>query len=128
MLFFWFLLITVSGLTVAALACLLWVVLHKVLCSKLDPLLFRRPYFQKTELANYRYWPLNILRSANYSYLIAFPSLAKRKRFAGFDEALQVGPILKLACRVHITLIFLGGIYFCVYFGYIGWALILYKG
>jgi len=41
----------------------LWAVLHKLLPPKLDPILFREPWFQKSELVNYQFFPLSLIRS-----------------------------------------------------------------
>jgi hypothetical protein len=122
-----FLVILAVSLVVAALAYLMWFALHRTLCPKLDPILFRAPYFSKSELTNYLYWPLSSLRSLNYVYLVAAPKMARRKRFKAFTQDVPVGRGVRVACKVHMTLMVLGVLMFFVYFGYLGWALFLYR-
>jgi len=68
----------------------LWAILHKLLPPKLDPILFKEPWFQKSELVNYQFFPLSLIRSLNYSYLITWPSMAKRRRFKGVNLNLPI--------------------------------------
>ncbi|SRR5690606_11275336 len=100
----------------------LWIILHNILCPKLDHILFKEPYFKKSELVNYGDWPLSFLKSMNYVYLIAAPSLAKRKRFKGSNEHLPIGPILKFICKVEFCLMLCGGLMCIVFFSYMGIA------
>lgn len=94
----------------AALYLTLWALLHTILPSRLDALLFRSPWFQPSELSNYQVFPLSLIRSLNYSYLVAFPGLAKRKRFRGADFELPVNPGIRFLCRVHISTGFAGAV------------------
>lgn len=101
-----------------------WVVLHKILSRRLDPILFREPFFKKSELANYRVFPLSALKSLSYIYLIAKPKWAKKKRFAGLkvDGSLPVSGPIRVACKIHFTLMLFGGVFAIVFFAFIIWA------
>lgn len=101
-----------------------WVVLHKILSRRLDSLLFREPFFNKSELINYRVFPLSALKSFAYIYLIAKPAWAKKKRFAGFDEDgnLPITRPIRVACKVHFFLMLFGGVFAILFFTFITWA------
>lgn len=118
-----FLVLLFGVLVLMAGAYILWLYLHLTLCRKLDPILFREPYFRSSELINYRYWPLNALRSLNYIYLLALPAMAKKKRFNGFNLELPVGLWLKALAKVQLLLLIsmvLWGVGFLVF---MSWAL-----
>lgn len=115
-----FLVILFAGLLVGATAYPLWFVLHKRLTRKLDSVLFREPYFNKQELTNYLVWPLSMIRSLNYIYLIALPQWAKKKRFKGFNQHLPVSQSEVLACRAETVLVILGALLFVLFFGFGG--------
>lgn len=122
-----FVVIAIFGLAVAIAAYSLWAVLHNILCKKLDPILFKEPYFQKSELVNYLCWPLSSLRSMNYITLIAAPSIAKRKRFSGFDGSLPVGRKLRAMCKVQFLLMLTLVLFFFVFFGYMTVVIIAFS-
>lgn len=115
-----FFIITVVGLVIVFTVYPLWIALHNVLCKRLDPILFREPYFQKAELVNYLCWPLSYLRSFNYVFLIASPTFAKRKRFRGFDGEIPVRGMLVVLCKLHFSLMILLSAFFFIFFGYGG--------
>jgi len=94
----------------------LWAILHKLLPPKLDPVLFKEPWFQKSELVNYQFFPLSLIRSLNYSYLIAWPSMAKRRRFRGVDQDLPVSAIMTTLCKIHISVGVIGTLIAIPYF------------
>lgn len=100
----------------------LWLVLHTLLTKKLDPILFKEPYFQRSELTNYRVFPLSALRSFAYIYLVAAPRWAKKKRFKGFNEPLPITKNIKIACKIQFAMMLFGSIYFIVFFTFVGWA------
>lgn len=120
-----FLVILFAGLFVGATAYPLWFILHIRLTRKLDSLLFREPYFKKQELTNYLVWPLSMIRSLNYIYLIALPRWADKKRFKGFNQHLPVSQSEILACRVEAVLVILGALLFLLFFGF-GGAVVLF--
>lgn len=101
----------------------LWAVLHKMLPPVLDPLLFREPWFQKSELVNYQFFPLSLIRSLNYSYLLAWPDMAKRRRFKGLDRKLPVRAGVIVLCRIHISAAFSGTLVAIFYFSIALYAL-----
>lgn len=121
-----FIVIMAIGLLIALTLYPLWIVLHQILPKRLDAILFKEPYFQKSELVNYQCWPLSYLKSMNYIYLIAAPSLAKKKRFKGFNEPLPIGPGLRVACKLNFSLLMAGMLMFFVFFGYMGVALLIF--
>lgn len=82
----------------------LWAILHYYLTPRLDGELFRKPFFHSSELVNYQVFPLSLLRSLNYIFLIAWPSAAKRKRFRGFSEELDLSRWVVVLCRMQIVI------------------------
>lgn len=122
-----FLGIMAAGLLVGVIFYPLWAVLHQILPKKLDRLLFRKPYFKETELINYQFFPMSLIKSINYIYLIAFPRWAKRRRFKSLNSPLPVGKMLKILCKIQFCVGLLGLVLFFVFFGYLGIA-IIFKG
>jgi hypothetical protein len=104
----------------------LWAVLHKPLCQQLDKILFREPYFQKSELANYQFFPLSLLKSLNYIGLVAAPCLLKKKRFGGFSGEVPISRPVRLACKLCFSFFVLLAIMFFVYFGYGAWVFVAF--
>ncbi|MBU3068580.1 hypothetical protein KOI40_02050 [Aestuariicella sp. G3-2] len=74
------------------LALIIVVPLHISLCKRLDPLLFKEPYFQQSELGIYNSWPLSIIRSTSYMLLITWPKLVK-KRFNKLNTDIYPNPL-----------------------------------
>lgn len=107
-LFWMFSIMLVTVLAVGFMFYPLWIILHHILSKRLDNILFREPYFQQSELKNYLHWPLSYIKSINYIYLIATPSLAKRKRFKGLNEPLPIGKATVFACRFELFLMLFG--------------------
>lgn len=122
-----FMIICAIGFVVCIIAYFLWIILHKILGPKLDGILFREPYFQKAELINYQVWPLSLVKSINYIYLVAIPGWAKKRRFKGLNEELPVGRALKIACKIQFSAMFIGAIMFFVFFGYMGIAIYFFS-
>lgn len=120
-----FLIIAVIILSASIIGYPLWMVIHHILCKKLDSILFREPYFQKSEPVNYLCWPLSCIRSLNYIGLLAAPRISKRSRFRGFDEPLPVGCALEVACKVQFSLMLVLAVMFFGFFGF-GGAVILF--
>lgn len=116
MLFHVFLGLMGLGALIGLVYFLLWAVLHRLLPPKLDPILFREPWFKKSELVNYQFFPLSLIRSLNYSYLIAWPRMAKHRRFKGFDRNLPVSAGIIVLCKVHMSAAFLGTLVAIFYF------------
>ncbi|WP_404364567.1 hypothetical protein [Marinobacter sp.] len=103
-----------------------WIVLHKVLSKKLDGYIFKEPYFSRSEMINYRSFPLSLVKSINYIYLVAFPRWAKRKRFQALNEDLPVGNMLTIVCQLHFSLGLVGLVLFFILFIYLGITVLLY--
>lgn len=121
-----FLFIMLSAAVLCAVYYPLWGILHKVLPRRLDAQLFRKPFFNDAELINYRVFPLSLVKSLNYSYLIAIPGMAKRKRFKKLDEKIRVNPVIRIACIIHIWSALLGTVTFFAIFGYGGFLYFYY--
>lgn len=121
-----FLGIVAAALLIGAIFYPLWAILHKILPKKLDKILFRKPYFKEAELYNYQFFPLSLVKSINYIYLIAFPRWAKRKRFKGLDTSLPVGTTVRILCKIQFSVGLIGLVMFFVFFAYLGIALLVY--
>lgn len=104
----------------------LWFILHRILSERLDPILLREPYFQKSEQLNCLVWPLSYWKSGIYFTLVAAPNISRRKRFKGLDEALPVGAMLTIACKVQFWLMVSGGVLGVVWFCYLVWGAYIY--
>ncbi|MGD8177384.1 hypothetical protein, partial [Marinimicrobium sp. ARAG 43.8] len=85
-------------------AIIIGIVLHNTLINRLDPLLFKRPYFQEKELLLYVTWPFSFLKTAGYIMLITCPKAAKWKRFKGFDKNVPVGKPLVVLSYIEVAL------------------------
>lgn len=99
----------------------LWYILHRFLSKRLDPLLLKEPYFTRAEQFNYQFFPLYLVKAINYVYLVAWPTLAKKKRFKGLNHELPISPALRAACIVLFSLMLFGTLVFLVWL-----ALMLY--
>lgn len=100
----------------------LWFVLHKILSKRLDSILFKEPYFKRSELSNYLVFPLSSLKSLAYIYLIAIPAWAKKKRFKGFSDPLPVSTPIIVACKIQFSLMLFGLVFAVVFFSFIVWS------
>lgn len=125
MIFLGFLYLMGSGFLVALVFYPMWVVLHRILSGDLDETLFREPFFDEAELERYRYFPLSLVKSINYIYLIAYPRWAQKRRFKELERQLPVSRGIRALCKVHFTLGILGTLLFVVAAIYLGAALIL---
>lgn len=82
----------------------IWHVLHIMLCKKYDDLLFRKPYFRKTELEVYSSWPLGLFRSMGYILLLAVPSIATKRRFKNVVLDRSNVHYLVLLCKLFLLI------------------------
>jgi len=121
-----FLCIMLTGGVLSAVYYPLWGILHKVLPQRLDTHLFRKPFFNDAELINYQFFPLSLVKTLNYSYLIALPRMAKRKRFKKLNKEVRLNPVVRIACVIHIWCALLGTATFFAIFGYGGWLYFFY--
>ncbi|WP_111641128.1 hypothetical protein [Marinimicrobium alkaliphilum] len=108
--------------SVVPFAFILWYALHLVLSPRLDPLLFKDPYFTRSEQVSYQCFPLSFLKSGNYVYLLVAPSLAKKRRFKGLSEPVPVGRVMRIVCVVQLSLMCLGSLVGILWFLLMGYA------
>jgi len=66
---------------------------------------------------NYQFFPLSLIRSLNYSYLIAWLSMAGRRRFKGLKQKLPVSAVASVHCKIHISVGLIGTLAGIFYFG-----------
>lgn len=86
----------------------IWAYLHKTMAKSLDKELFREPHFQPKELLNYRFFPLSLVKSLNYIFLIAIPRLAIHRRFKTLTGPPKVPKSTRVLCKLVVTLQFMG--------------------
>lgn len=113
-------LIICSALILGLLYIPVWAVLHHYLTPRLDPQLFRQPFFHASELVNYRLFPLSLLRSLNYIFLIGWPSLARRRRFRELSDKVSVSRWAVMLCRLQIGMVIVGLALAVAFFGWGG--------
>lgn len=113
-------LIVCSALILGTIYIPVLVVLHYHLTPRLDPQLFRKPFFQASELVNYQSFPLSLLRSLNYIFLIGWPSLARRRRFREFSGKVIVSWWAVVLCRIQVGIVFAGLVLALAFFGWGG--------
>ncbi|MGD8177439.1 hypothetical protein [Marinimicrobium sp. ARAG 43.8] len=97
----------IPAIPLVLLSVIFGIVLHNTLISRLDPILFKEPYFHKKELNTYVVWPLTILKTVGYILLVTSPKMAKWKRFKGFSGTLPVGKSLIVLCYIELVLLFM---------------------
>ncbi len=114
--------------------------MHNLLSRRLDPILFREPWFNATQLVMFSSWPLSFIKTINYMFLIGYPDITlKVSRFTNtnrftnrissrfkdlrLNDVPPVQPSLKIACKIYTILhlllvtigvfmfLFLGGVY-----------------
>lgn len=83
-------------------------ILHRLLSSRLDPILFKDPYFNRAEQINYRFFPLYLVKAINYIYLVAWPTMAKKRRFKGLETPLPISKALRATCIFQFSLMVFG--------------------
>lgn len=79
--------------------------LHYILLVRLDPILFKEPYFHKKELPVFSVWPFSMIKALMYILLVTWPKLAKCKRFKGVDRPLPIGRGIVLSCYIELVLL-----------------------
>ena len=129
-----------SGLVLSFILLLFVLVMHNILGRRLDPILFREPWFNATQLVMFASWPLSFIKSINYMFLIGYPNITLKvsrftntnrftkrlsSRFNGLHlkDVPPVQPSLKIACKIYTILhlltaiigvsmfLFIGGVY-----------------
>lgn len=94
--------------TIGAIYLPLLYILHRLLSSRLDPILFKDPYFNRAEQINYRFFPLYLVKAFQYIGLVAWPSMAKKRRFKGLETPLPIGKGLRATCIFQFSLMIFG--------------------
>lgn len=127
-------LVDLLGISMLVLACLaaflaitcypLWYILHRVLSKRLDPLLLKEPYFNRAEQFNYQFFPLYLVKAVNYIALVAWPTLAKKRRFRGLREELPIGSSLRAVCIIQFSLMWIGALAFLVWISIVIYVLV----
>lgn len=80
-------------------------IMHTVLTRRLDPLLFKEPWFNATQLVTFQSWPLSFIKTVIYMFLIAYPNyIRKKKRFNGLEQVPDVKPSIIIASKLYTTL------------------------
>ncbi len=98
-----------GGLALAVVLILYANVMLIILSRRLDPILFREPWFSSAEMVMYSSWPLSLFKVSQYMLLFTFPNASKRKRFIGLKQSLPVGKSIRIASKVYsyMTILFL---------------------
>lgn len=123
--FIGFLYLMGAGFLVALIFYPTWAILHRILSWRLDSVLFRKPFFDQGELEKYRYFPLSLVKSINYVFLIAYPGWARKRRFKELDQQVEVSRGIRVLCKFHFTLGLLGALLFVIAALYLGVGLII---
>jgi|SRR5690625_159062 len=105
----------------------LWYILHRVLSKRLDPLLLKEPYFNRAEQFNYQFFPLYLVKAVNYIALVAWPTLAKKRRFKGSREDLPISPALRAVCIIQFTLMWIGALAYLVLMALVTYTWIVFE-
>jgi len=107
-----------ASLILGSILLLLLIVMHGFLCRLLDPILFREPWFNSTQLVMFDSWPLSYIKSMNYMFLIGFPNMTLRvsrftnenwltKRFSSRFKGMHLKDVpivhsyVKTVCKVY---------------------------
>lgn len=109
-------------LAISATCYPLWYILHRLLSSRLDPILFKDPYFNRAEQINYQFFPLYLVKAINYIYLVAWPTMAKKRRFKGLETPLPISKALRATCIFQFSLMIIGTLLGIVWFSLLIYA------
>lgn len=106
---FW--LLVISSIAIFILI-VYWNILHLFLTRKYDPILFRAPYFNSSELGVYSVWPFSLVKTTGYILLITNAPFAK-KRFKGLEQLIVKESLLvKFFCYLwEVWFLVFGGIF-----------------
>lgn len=117
----------VSALVLCIISLIFVSVMHNFLSKRLDPILFREPWFTSAEMALYSSWPLSLIKSVNYMFLITYPNyVKKKKRYKSLKDVPIVQPSLKIACKIYTFIHLLTAITGVSWFLFIGLYYFLY--
>lgn len=98
--------------------------LHYQLPQRLDAQLFRAPFFSRAEQTNYRFFPLNMVKTISYIQLIAVPGWARRRRFRDLSSDVAVDYSTSILSKINFWLSVAIALYGVVYF--LGGGLLIY--
>jgi len=94
-----------SGFILGFILVIFLIIMHNILYPRLDPILFKEPWFNPAQLEMFSAWPLSLIKTVIYMFLIAYPNLIrKKKRFKNLKEVPPVEPNIKIACKIYTTL------------------------
>ena len=96
--------LTISALVLGFFLLLYVIIMHNILYKRLDPILFRAPWFSNAELAMFSSWPLSLIKAMHYMFLLSYPGRSLKKRFIGLEQTLPVGKKLKIASKIYILI------------------------
>lgn len=93
------------------------IVMHNMLSPRLDPILFKEPWFHPQQLIIFNSWPMSFIKSVIYMFLIAYPNYTRRKkRFKDLKEVPVVSSSIQNACKLytilHLLMVFSGIVMF----------------
>lgn len=102
--------LTISMLVLVFISLIFATVMHNILYRRLDPILFREPWFSSAERALFSSWPLSLVKAGHYMFLIAYPKRSRRKRFINLEQELPIDKHLRMASRIYLYTHFLTAI------------------
>ena len=111
----------ISGLVLAFIVLLFLIVMHNILYRRLDPILFREPWFSSAEMAMFSSWPLSLIKASHYMFLIIYPKRSLKKRFIGLKQELPIGNQIRFASRMYLYIHFITAIIGVSWFLFLGW-------
>jgi len=82
------------------------IVMHNILYRRLDPILFKEPWFNPQQLVMFNAWPLSFFKTINYLFLLTYPNYARKrnKKFKDLKDIPHVEPSILLASKIYILL------------------------
>lgn len=96
------------GIIILGFVLIIYVIaMHNIMYKRFDPILFREPWFSSAELVMYSAWPLSLVKTVQYMFLISMPNYARRRRFKGVTrelEVLKISKALRIACHVYTVI------------------------
>jgi len=98
--------------------------MHNKIIKQLDPILFKEPWFNASQLIMFQSWPLSFFKSVNYMLLIGFPALTlKTNKFHDLKikDVPAVSGKLKMLCKIYSTLHIFTVLITIIFFIYIVW-------
>jgi len=95
----------VVGAVLGIILLVFLIVMNIILSKRLDPILFKEPWFNPQQLTMFDAWPLSFIKTVIFMFLIAYPDyIRKKKRFKDLKVVPEVQPSIKLACKIYTAL------------------------